>query len=153
MSSGEATSFDEIVPDARTGEARHVWSLKFPVRDAEGRGRRLGGVSLDVTDRERATRELAAARALFETVFASAPVGMLVSRVQDDGSVEVIQCNPAFASMLGREPSELLGSSVRRSCTATTWPSAAGCSTTCSRAARRPASCASSTPTGTTSAR
>ena len=62
-----ATSFDEIVPDARTGAPRHVWSLKFPIRDAEaGRIVGLGGVSLDVTDRERAARELAAARALVE---------------------------------------------------------------------------------------
>jgi diguanylate cyclase (GGDEF)-like protein/PAS domain S-box-containing protein len=110
MSSGEARSFEETVPDARTGKARHVWSLKFPVRDPEGQVVGLGGVSLDVTGRERDARELAAARALFETVFASAPVGMVVSRVGDDGSVEVIQCNPAFAAMLGREPSELLGS-------------------------------------------
>ena len=110
MNSGEARSFEELVPDSRSGQERHVWSLKFPIRDAEGCVVGLGGVSLDVTARERATRELAAARALFETAFASAPIGMLVSRVADDGSVEVIQCNPAFAAMVGREPSELLGS-------------------------------------------
>jgi diguanylate cyclase (GGDEF)-like protein/PAS domain S-box-containing protein len=109
LSSGNDMSFDETVPDARTGKERHVWSLKFPVRDAEDRIVGLGGVSLDVTDRERVARELAAARSLFETAFSSAPVGMVVSRVHEDGSIEVIQCNPAFADMLGREPSELLG--------------------------------------------
>ena len=88
---------------------RHLWSQKFPVRDTGGEIVGVGGVSLDVTDRERAARELAAARALFETAFASAPVGMLVSRAYSDGTIDVIECNPAFARMLGREPSELLG--------------------------------------------
>jgi diguanylate cyclase (GGDEF)-like protein/PAS domain S-box-containing protein len=111
MDSGEAQSFEEIVPDSRTstGRDRHVWSLKFPVRDADGLVVGLGGVSLDVTDRDRASRELDAARSRFETMFASAPVGMLVSRVNDDDTTEVIQCNPAFARLLGREPEELLG--------------------------------------------
>jgi diguanylate cyclase (GGDEF)-like protein/PAS domain S-box-containing protein len=109
IASGEARSFDEFAADSRTGEMRHFWSQKFPVLDSEGQIVGVGGVSLDVTDRERATRELASARALFETVFASAPVGMLVSRVFDDGNTSVIQCNPAFARMLGREPDELLG--------------------------------------------
>ena len=98
VQTGQATSFDEYVRDARTGETRHLWSHKFPVRDSAGRIVGVGGVSLDVTDRERAARELAAARSLFETAFASAPVGMLVSRIYDDNTVDVIECNPAFAA-------------------------------------------------------
>jgi diguanylate cyclase (GGDEF)-like protein/PAS domain S-box-containing protein len=109
IGSRQAASFDEFAPDARSGETRHFWSQKFPILDADDRVVGVGGVALDVTDRERTARELAAARALFETAFASAPVGMLVSRAHDDGSFEVIECNPAFASMLGREPGELLG--------------------------------------------
>jgi diguanylate cyclase (GGDEF)-like protein/PAS domain S-box-containing protein len=109
IESGAAQSFDEIVVDGRSGEPRHTWSLKFPVRDSRGCVIGLGGVSLDVTERERTARELAAARGLFESVFASAPVGMLVGRVDDDRRAEVVQCNHAFASMLGRAPEELLG--------------------------------------------
>jgi diguanylate cyclase (GGDEF)-like protein/PAS domain S-box-containing protein len=109
MESGDSQSFDEIVVDARTGNPRNVWSLKFPVRDAEGLIIGLGGVSLDVTDRERDARELAAARGLFEATFAAAPIGMLVSRVYDDGTTDVVQCNAAFARLLGRRPEELLG--------------------------------------------
>jgi diguanylate cyclase (GGDEF)-like protein/PAS domain S-box-containing protein len=107
--SGEAASFDEYARDARSGETRHFWSQKFPVLGATGEIVGVGGISLDVTDRERATRELAAARALFERMFASAVVGMLVSRVADDGRIEVIQCNPAFARMLGYDADDLLG--------------------------------------------
>ena len=109
IASEQPQSFDELVADARTGKERHVWSLKFPVRDAEGRIIGLGGVSLDVTDRERAARELMAARALSDAMFASAPVGMLVSRDHEDGTTEIVQCNAAFARMLGHEPSDLLG--------------------------------------------
>ena len=109
MTAGNATSFDETIPDVRSGETRHVWSLKFPVRDAEGAVVGLGGVSIDVTDRERATRELGAARALLERMFASALVGMLVSRANEDGTSDIIECNPAFARMLGCEPADLLG--------------------------------------------
>ena len=113
MRGGVAVSFDETVPDARTSTPRHVWSLKFPIRDAGGAVVGLGGVSLDVTDRERDARELAAARELFERMFTSALVGMLVSRANADGTTEVIQCNPAFARMLGRAPRR---SARRRRC-------------------------------------
>ena len=46
------------------------------MRNAAGTIIGLGGVSLDLTERERDARELVAARDLFETVFESAPVGM-----------------------------------------------------------------------------
>jgi len=109
LASGEAQSFDEFVEDARSGQKRNVWSIKFPVRDAKGSTIGLGGVSLDVTERERNARELAAARGLFETVFESGPVGMIISCVQEDRSTEIVKCNLAFAQMLGRKPEELLG--------------------------------------------
>ena len=110
MRGGEPRSFDEFVPDARTGRVRNVWSLKFPVRNTAGEIVGLGGVSLDVTDRERANRELVAARALSERMFATALVGMLVARAEDDGTAKVVECNPAFARMLGSEPHDLVGS-------------------------------------------
>jgi diguanylate cyclase (GGDEF)-like protein/PAS domain S-box-containing protein len=109
IESGVAQSFDELVADARGGEVRHTWSHKFPVRNAAGSIIGLGGVSLDLTERERDARELVAARNLFETVFESAPVGMTISRVHEDGVTEVVQCNLAFAEMLGRAPGDLLG--------------------------------------------
>jgi diguanylate cyclase (GGDEF)-like protein/PAS domain S-box-containing protein len=68
---------------------------------------RLADVSLDVTTR--VARELTAAQALFETTFAAAPVGMLLGRAGKDGTLDVVECNPAFVLMVGREPAELLG--------------------------------------------
>ena len=58
IASGLPQSFDELVEDARTGQVRNVWSHKFCVRDAAGAIIGLGGVSLDVTERERSAREL-----------------------------------------------------------------------------------------------
>jgi diguanylate cyclase (GGDEF)-like protein/PAS domain S-box-containing protein len=101
---GETVTFEQAALD---GKAVYESTFSPVVRDGGIAGATM--TSRDITDRERITRELAAARSLFETAFSSAPIGMVVSRVHDDGSVEVIQCNPAFAAMLGREPSELLG--------------------------------------------
>jgi diguanylate cyclase (GGDEF)-like protein/PAS domain S-box-containing protein len=111
LEAGRAVTFDEVAPDARTGRTHHWWSAKFPVRDEDGEIIGLGGRSLDVTDREEALRELTAARALFEAAFEHAPVGKLISRMLDDGTTEVIKCNPPFAAMVGREPADLLGRS------------------------------------------
>ena len=146
---GGDMSFDEMVPDTRTGEVRHVWSMKFPVRDAEGAVAGLGGVSLDVTDRERATRELDAARSLFE---ADVRLGSRrhghqprQRRWQHRGH--------RVQPRVRRDARTRAGGAAghRRSCgdraSRRPAPSAGGCSTRCSPAARPPASCASSTAT------
>jgi diguanylate cyclase (GGDEF)-like protein/PAS domain S-box-containing protein len=101
---GETITFEQAALD---GKAVYESTFSPVVREGSVAGATM--TSRDITARERVSRELAAAHSLFETTFSSAPVGMVVSRVHDDGGVEVIQCNPAFAAMLGREPSELLG--------------------------------------------
>ncbi len=122
---GETITFEQAALD---GKAVYESTLSPVVRDglvlgatmtsrditaqraAEEELEHAGGRLREIADEsERTTRELGAARALFETTFASAPIGMLLGRALEDGSVEVIQCNPAFAAMLGREPEELLG--------------------------------------------
>ncbi len=122
---GETITFEQAALD---GKAVYASTLRPVVRDGQVLGATM--TSRDITtqraaeeelahvggrlqeiagENERTTRELDAARALFETTFASAPIGMLLGRALDDGSVEVVRCNPAFAAMLGREPEELLG--------------------------------------------
>ncbi len=56
---------------------------------------------------------LARTRALFEAAFSRASVGKVISRVEPDGGTTVIECNPAFAAMVGREAEQLLGRSDR----------------------------------------
>ncbi|MCW3009783.1 MAG: domain S-box protein [Solirubrobacterales bacterium] len=109
LRTGEPMSFDETATDVHTGTEHHFWSLKFPVRDADGTVVGLGGVSVDVTERERDARELAKARALFQTVFAGAPMGMLVSQLLPGRRTAVLECNEAFAAMTGRVPEDLIG--------------------------------------------
>lgn len=109
LASGTAMSFEEVAPDARTGETHYWWSLKFPVRDASGEIVGLGGVSLDVTAREQAQRELTAARELFQSAFDRTPVGMMVTRLAGEGHTEILRVNEGMARMLGRDPDELIG--------------------------------------------
>jgi PAS domain S-box-containing protein len=122
---GETITFEQAALD---GKAVYASTLRPVVREGQVAGATM--TSCDITAQraaeeeltqvrgrlqemtgasDRTARELGAARALFETTFEAAPIGMLLGRALDDGSVEVIQCNPAFAALLGREPEELLG--------------------------------------------
>ena len=108
IESGEPQSFDELVADARTGEPRHVWSLKFPVRDTRGLRHRARRRVARRDRRERTPRELAAARALFEAAFAPRPSACssaASSRRHDRGH----RVQPRVRGMLGRDAAELLG--------------------------------------------
>jgi diguanylate cyclase (GGDEF)-like protein/PAS domain S-box-containing protein len=111
LADGRTREFDVTFPDAsRGGEERHYWLQKFPVFDADGATIGLGGISLDVTDRERAQRELLAARERFAVAFEHAPVGKVISRLEAAGTrSQVIRCNAAFADMLGYRAEELVG--------------------------------------------
>ena len=86
MASGEQASFDELVRTRAPARCGTSGRSSSPCATPSGRVTGLGGVSLDVTDRERTQRELVAARSLFEAAFASALVGMLISRIHDDGT-------------------------------------------------------------------
>jgi diguanylate cyclase (GGDEF)-like protein/PAS domain S-box-containing protein len=76
------------------------------VRDAAGAPAHFISQIADLTP-------LARTRALFEAAFSRASVGKLISRVEPDGGTAVIECNPAFAAMVGRDAEELLGRSDR----------------------------------------
>lgn len=111
LSDGQPREFDVTFADAsRGGERRHYWLQKFAVMDQEGQTIGLGGVSLDVTDREREQRELLAARERFAVAFEHAPVGKVISHLTPGGTgSQVVRCNPAFAQMLGYRPEDLVG--------------------------------------------
>ena len=76
------------------------------VRDATGAPAHFISQIADLTP-------LVRTRALFEAAFSRASVGKLISRVAPDGGTTVIECNPAFAAMVGRHAEELLGRSDR----------------------------------------
>ncbi len=62
-------------------------------------------LTLDVTERRRAEEALRASESRLRAVYESAKVGIALADV--DGRIE--QCNPAFETMLGYGPSELIG--------------------------------------------
>jgi diguanylate cyclase (GGDEF)-like protein/PAS domain S-box-containing protein len=106
---GGVLEVDETYVDARTGLPHRFVSLRFPVLDEGGETLGVGGVSIDVTERERAQRELTAARDLFEAAFQEAPVGKLITRERPDGTSVVVNCNAAFAELIGATPEEVVG--------------------------------------------
>lgn len=66
LESGAVQTFEEVVPSA-DGPRTYI-SVKFPVLDEAGQTVAVGGVSTDVTDLERARRELAARERLLRNL-------------------------------------------------------------------------------------
>jgi diguanylate cyclase (GGDEF)-like protein/PAS domain S-box-containing protein len=81
-------------------------TARFPF---EMRGRRfLGGVSLDVSELERAEVALRTSNDRFQTAFAHASVGMSVT----DPAGRILEVNPAICQILGYSAEELLNFDV-----------------------------------------
>ena len=64
IESDSSREFDEIVPNEE-GDRTYL-SVKFPLRDMQGRATAVCGISTDITDRKRAEMELLAERKLLE---------------------------------------------------------------------------------------
>ena len=100
---GEPVRFDETVEHA--GGAHDYISVKFPLRNAAGEVWGLGGVSTDVTDRNRAAKAVAELNHLQDLILDS--VGEGIYGLDTDGNVTFV--NPAAAALLGWEADGLLG--------------------------------------------
>lgn len=96
MEHGSTLAVEETVPV--DGAPRHFLSLKFPIRDADGRITATALIATDITGRKEAERRLWASEALFRQAFDHATVGMTV--LNPDG--RVLRANPRFCAMLGR---------------------------------------------------
>jgi PAS domain S-box-containing protein len=86
------------------GRARTLMTLKFPFRDSLGE-EFVGGVALDITEREQAEQELRATTRLLESIVQSAPVAIVTS----DCAGLVTGWNPAAEAMFGWSRAEVLG--------------------------------------------
>lgn len=112
VESGQAISFEEDVPDPRSGRLLHYMSVKFPVRDEAGELVGVGGISFDATEYHRREKELEFSRAMIATVFSALRAGILVLQIADDDSdTTIIDCNEAFCRLTGRTKEQLLGES------------------------------------------
>jgi PAS domain S-box-containing protein len=86
------------------GAVRTLMTLKFPFRDGSGE-EFVGGVALDITEREQAEQELRATTRLLESIVQSAPVGIVTS----DRDGLITGWNPAAEAMFGWSREEVLG--------------------------------------------
>lgn len=86
-------------------DAEHTFlALKFPFRDASGEWF-VGGVSLDITERERAERELLSTTHALEAIVASSPLAIVT--VDREGKVS--RWNEAAERVFGWSEPEVLG--------------------------------------------
>jgi two-component system, cell cycle sensor histidine kinase and response regulator CckA len=87
-----------------TRGVRWLEGQSIPQAEPDGSILWTGYVS-DVTDRRRAEEDLRVSRARLRLIFDSARVG-IVARAPDG---HIVECNRAYAAMMGYEPQELLG--------------------------------------------
>jgi diguanylate cyclase (GGDEF)-like protein/PAS domain S-box-containing protein len=91
--------FDEQAPQP---DGIHDYlSVRFPLRDREGRITAIGGISNDITDRKAAESRLRQSAKVFE----SSGEGLVIT----DPQGHVVDTNPAFTRIMGYEKSEVLG--------------------------------------------
>lgn len=91
-------------------DGEHVYrTVKFPLRNSEGRVVAVGGISTDVTKQLRAEAALAASEARFRAIYERGPTGIAISDLQG----RLLLANPHFCRMLGYEEGELVGRNFR----------------------------------------
>ncbi len=100
---GGLTTVAEWVRDIANRE-RIFQTSKFPI-PREGRPPLLGGIAIDITDRNRAEEELRASEAFLETIIQHSPFSMWVS----DSTGTMIRMNQACRTLLRGTEEELVG--------------------------------------------
>ncbi|MFY9294730.1 MAG: PAS domain S-box protein [Methylorubrum rhodinum] len=111
--SGETHTVEYRIVRPEDGAVRHIRDTGFPIRDADGRLRRLGGIAQDVTEehaREEALeRRIAERTAERDRVWRNSRDLLVVVGV--DGVFRAV--NPAWRTILGHDPAEVVGRSFQ----------------------------------------
>lgn len=102
--SGNVTDAVEAVT-APDGSVQVIESRKIPIFDEDGSPRRLVVIGRDMTERIRSEEE----RTLSERIFETSPFGIFVT----DSTRRIIRVNPAFTTITGWKPEEVLGKNSR----------------------------------------
>ena len=92
------------------GAVRWMRDTGFPIPDANGRIRRIGGIAQDVTEQKAGEVRLAASEARFRHMADSAPALILMT----DADGQVTFANMHFDYMFGRQAAEMLGKAWTR---------------------------------------
>jgi two-component system, sensor histidine kinase and response regulator len=109
LRSGQAQTDREIVVEREDGTRRIVMVNPVPRRDAQGNLTGAINCVTDITDRKHAEDALSASRAMFRSLFDSAPDAILVV---DPVSGQIIRSNRQATALFGYDGEELLGQSV-----------------------------------------
>ncbi|MGD0961563.1 MAG: PAS domain S-box protein [Methylomonas sp.] len=99
--SGEAQSFEEPVSSKLENRPRTMMTSEFPLRDAQGKIKGLGGVATDITELKEANERLRLADSLYQ----NSSEAMLIV----DAENRIISVNPAFSKLTGYSREEALG--------------------------------------------
>ena len=117
LDSGQAITFEEEFPHPATGVMRKWASAKFPVRDPDGAIVGIGGISLEISELDRAQRELASAQSMVSTIIAAARLGILVVQASDGTEAgyagNILECNDAYCQITGFDREQLLGQPMK----------------------------------------
>lgn len=103
LAEGRAITFQNPLADD-TG-VRHFVTVKFPLKDESGRPSRVGSISHDVTDLERAREALRQSEEKFRTMIQTSPD--LIWYIDPQGVL--LEVNNASRELIGYEPEELRG--------------------------------------------
>ncbi len=86
------------------GQERHFVSVKFPVRDGEGKIVSVAGIATEITDLRATEKALQESEQRFRSAFEASEIGMAI--VGRDG--RLLAVNPAVTRILGYSEQELL---------------------------------------------
>ncbi|HQR08048.1 MAG TPA: PAS domain-containing protein [Gemmatales bacterium] len=101
----------------REGHYLYVHSNFLAIRNAAGQAKRIVGCIVDLTPRIQAEQAQRAAERNFHRLFHDIPQGLVVLDPQD----RVIECNQAFAELLGRPLDEIMGKPLQEFALASEW--------------------------------
>lgn len=105
----EADAPEEFEERAPQADGMHTYiSVKFPLRDANGKTYAVCGISTDITERRRMEEELRTSRATFEGILKGAPDPILI--VDAEGRITLM--NDQAEQAFGYRRDELIGQKV-----------------------------------------
>jgi PAS domain S-box-containing protein len=90
---------------------RHYLVSKFAVRDGEGAMTHVGGMALDITDKQQMENALRDSESVLRSFYDSISYMMGVVEMRGE-ELFYISCNPATARMNGKMPEEMTGKNV-----------------------------------------
>ena len=107
LEQGRSVTCEEVL-SIDEGQTRHFWSIKQPLRDAQGRIAGLSGVSTDITARKRQEEQLIAVKNHLAATLQAMPD--LVFEVDLNGRYH--HYHSPLQHLLARPPEQLLGKTV-----------------------------------------